>query len=58
MASTSSLKSFITYLLLFNIFTEGLTLLSNGNEKDTYEAADIATTGILDVDMPEGEKVI
>ena len=57
MASTSSLKLFITYLLLFNIFSGGLTLLSDGNEVDTYQAADVITTENPDVDMSEGRTV-
>ena len=57
MASTSSLKLFITYLLLFNIFPDGLTFLNDGNDVDTYEAADITTTENPDVGMPEGGKV-
>ena len=56
MASTSSFKLFIIYLLLFNIFSEGLTLLSDGNEVDTYKAADV-TTENPDVDMSEGRTV-
>lgn len=58
MASTSSLKIVITYLLLFNVFSEGLTLLSDGNEIDTYQAADTTTTENPDVDMSEGRTVI
>lgn len=58
MASTSSFRLFITYLLLFNIFSEGLTLLSDGNEIDTYQAADITTAENPGVDMSEGGTVI
>lgn len=58
MASTSSLKLFITYLLLFNIFSDGLAFLNDGNDVDTYEAADVTTTEYPDVDMHEGGKVI
>ena len=59
MASTSSLMLFITYLLLFNIFSDGLHFLNDGNDVDTYaEAADITTAENPDVDMPEGVKII
>ena len=56
MAATSSLMLFITYLLLFNIFSDGLHLLNDGNDVDTYETADITTTE--NPDVPEGGKVI
>jgi len=58
MASTSSLKLFTTYLLLFGIFSDGLALLNDGNDVDTHEAADITTTENPDADMAEGGKVI
>ena len=58
MASTSSLMLFITYLLLFNIFSDGLQFLNDGNDVDTYEAADITTAENPDVDIPEGGKII
>lgn len=58
MASTSSLMLFITSLLLFNIFSDGLHFLNDGNDVDTYEAADITTTENPDVDMLEGRKVV
>ena len=58
MASTSSLMLFITYLLLFNIFSDGLHFLNDGNDVDTYEIADITTTESPDVHMLEGGKVI
>jgi len=54
MASTSSLKLFISYLLLFSIFSDGLAFLNDGNDVDSYEAADRTTTENPDVDMPEG----
>ena len=56
MASTSSLMIFITYLLLLKIFSDGLHLLNDGNDVDTYEAADITTAE--NPDMPEGGKII
>jgi len=49
---------FITSLLLFNIFSDGLHFLNDGNDVDTYEAADITTTENPDVDMLEGRKVV
>lgn len=58
MASTSSLMLFITYLLLFNIFADGLHFLNDGNDVDIYEIADITTTESPDVDMLKGGKVV
>lgn len=58
MASTSSLMLFITSLLLFNIFSDGLHFLNDGNDVDTYEVADITTTENPDVDMLKGRKVV
>lgn len=58
MASTSSLMLFITSLLLFNIFSDGLHFLNDGNDVDTYEAAAVTTTENPDVDMLEGRKVV
>lgn len=58
MASTSSLMLFFTYLLLFNIFSDGLAFLNDGNDVDTFEGTDITVTGNSDADMPEGGKVI
>lgn len=49
---------FFTYLLLFNIFSDGLAFLNDGNDVDTFEGADITATGNSDADMPEGGKVI
>lgn len=56
MASTSSLMLFFTYLLLFNIFSDGLAFLNDGNDVDTFEGAGITATGNSDADMPEGGK--
>ncbi len=58
MASISSLMLFITYLLLFNIFSNGLAFMNDGNNADTYKGADIATIGNSDADMSEGGKLL
>lgn len=58
MASISPLMLFISYLLLFNIFSNGLAFMNDGDIADTYKEADRATIGNSDADMSEGEKVI
>ena len=57
MASISLLILFITYLLLFNIFSNGLAVMDYGNNPETYKGAEMTSIGNSNADKSEGEKL-